>query len=119
MKYSLLAAVAALAIGTVATAHAETAQVPPTVESSGNAASLNALLAQWNRAGFNTPVKPAQFRVYGRNGYVTNGPGYNTMVSLIRAAENDARQGRDRDEAISIAGARSLLAAAHGTRSNG
>ena len=128
MKYTVLAAVAALVAGTAATAHAENARPgygatqsansdtssvvasKAYPEIGSNAASLEALLAEWDQAGFNPPSKPAQYRVYGRNGYVTSGPGYNTIVSQIRSAVNDARQGRDRAEATDIARARSLLA---------
>jgi len=71
------------------------------------------LLAEWDRAGFVTPSKPSQYRVYGRNGYMTSGPGYNAMVALIRAAVNDAREARDRDAATKIASAKALLATNH------
>jgi hypothetical protein len=74
---------------------------------------MAALLAEWDRAGFIAPSKPGQYRVYGRNGYVTSGPGYSAMVSLIRSAVNDTRNGRDRDAAAKIAKARSLLAASN------
>jgi hypothetical protein len=129
MKYTILAAVAALVAGTAAAAHAENARsgyatqpansgtsselvaFKASSEIGSNAASLKALLAEWDQAGFNPPSKPAQYRVYGRNGHVTSGPGYNTMVSLIRSAVNDARQSRHRgDEARDIGEARNLLA---------
>ena len=71
---------------------------------------LNALLAEWDQAGFDTPSKPSQYRVYGRNGHVTNGEGYNHMVSLIRSAVSNVRDGRTRDAATEIAEARHLLA---------
>jgi hypothetical protein len=71
---------------------------------------LNALLAEWDQAGFSTPSKPSQYRVYGRNGHVTNGGGYNCMVSLIRSAVSNTREGRDRDAAAEIAEAGRLLA---------
>jgi hypothetical protein len=138
MRYTILVAVAALVAGTAATAHAENALprysatepansstssklvgIKANTETGSNAASLKALLAEWDQAGFNPPSKPAQYHVYGRNGYVTSGPGYNTMVSLIRSAVNDARQGRDRDEATDIAEARSLLATATPTGARG
>jgi hypothetical protein len=129
MRYTILAAVAALVAGTAATAQAENARsrysatqpanlgtsaelvaFKASPEIGSNAASLKALLAEWDRAGFNPPSKPAQYRVYGRNGYVTSGPGYHNIVSQIRSAVNDARQGRDRDETTDIARARGLLA---------
>ena len=78
-----------------------------------NVASLTSLLAEWDQAGFATPSKPSQYRGYGRNGYVTSGPGYNFMVSVIRSAMNDTRKGRVRDAEIEIAKARSLLADSH------
>jgi hypothetical protein len=68
------------------------------------------LLAEWDQAGFSTPSKPSQYRVYGRNGHVTNGGGYNYMVSLIRSAVSNVREGRDRDAAAEIAEAGRLLA---------
>jgi hypothetical protein len=129
MKYPILAAIAALAVGTAASAHAQTAQSPYSAvqatsagtasvvvgskadpAAGSTAASLNALLADWNRAGFNPPSKPSQFRVYGRNGYVTSGPEYNAMVGLIRTAVADEQHGRDQDAALHIAAARGLLA---------
>jgi hypothetical protein len=129
MKRTILAAVTALVVGAGATAHAaDTGSLYATGQSAGarnapmaaaskaspetesTAASLGALLADWDRAGFNPPSKPSQFRVYGRYGYVTSGPGYNAMVSLIRSAVREADQGRDRDAAMHIAQARSLLA---------
>jgi hypothetical protein len=146
MKYMLLAALTVLAAGTVASAYAETvhssqfalqpvhagvlsepAASSVNLQHGRNAASLNALLVEWHQAGFITPSKPAQSHVYGHNGYETSGPGYYTMISLIRSAENDARQGRERDETASIAEAQSLLtgtetlttAGAHQAKSNG
>jgi hypothetical protein len=131
MKYTILAAVAALAVGTWGTARAQNAQSvasagaasapaayqpsagaasAPAAYQQGSAASLDALLSDWDRAGFNTPSKPSQYRVYGRNGCSISGPEYNTMVSLIRSAVRDAQQGRDQDAAIDIAKARGLLA---------
>lgn len=74
-----------------------------------SSAPLSALLRDWDQAGFSTPSKPSQFRVYGRDGYVTSGPGYNTMVSLIRAAVRDSREGRDQEALAEIAKTRQLL----------
>jgi hypothetical protein len=82
-------------------------------EAGSSAASLSALRAEWDRAGFIPPSRPAQYRVYGRDGYTTSGPGYNAMVSLIRSAVNDAREGRARDAETKVAKARSLLAASN------
>jgi hypothetical protein len=119
MKHLILAALTALAVANVATAHAENqrsseaATQAAVSEVGNNVASLTALLAEWDRAGFVAPSKPGQYRVYGRPGYVTSGPGYNAMVSLIRSAVSDARRGHDQDAARRIARARSLLAASN------
>jgi hypothetical protein len=131
MKYTMLMAAAALAVGAASTAHAENEQSPYSAvrpayadsvtggaentypEAGSSAASLSALRAEWNRASFNPPIKPTQYRVYGRNGYVTSGPGYNAMVSLMRFAVNDTREGRARDAQTKIAKARNLLAASN------
>ncbi len=119
MKHLMLATLTALALANVTAAHAEdqrsaVAVAQPTYAAAeSNVATLTALLAEWNRAGFVTPSKPGQYRVYGRNGYVTSGPGYNAMVSLIRSAESDTRRGHDQDAAKKIASARNLLAASN------
>jgi hypothetical protein len=125
----MLAAVATFAIGIAGTAHAENQQSPNNpsqpacsgamadvtskipIEVGSSTSSLTALLAEWDRAAFSPPSRPSQYRVYGRNGYVTSGPGYNAMVSLIRSAVKDSREGRDREAAPKIASARHLLAA--------
>jgi hypothetical protein len=111
MKYLVLAAVAALVAG-AGTAHAANPSVPVLANTAigSGAGSLNTLLAEWDRAAFNPPNKPSQYRVFGRDGYVTSGPGYNAMVASIRSAVHDAAAGRDRAEALDIAKARSLLA---------
>jgi hypothetical protein len=117
MKYIVMAAITAFALGTAANAHAEnprssnSAAQPVYSGTESSAASLTGLLAEWDQAGFDAPSKPGQYRVYGQDGYVTNGPGYNYIVSLIRAATNDVRSGKDHDAATKIAKARSLLAA--------
>jgi hypothetical protein len=119
MKYIVLAAVTAFSVGTAVTAHAEnqrspdSATQPAYLGAATSAISLTALLAEWDRAGFVVPSKPSQYRVYGRNGYVTSGPGYNAMVSLIRSAVNDAERGHDPEAARKIASAQSLLAASN------
>jgi hypothetical protein len=121
MRYVILAAVTALAVGGAVTAHAaneRSSYVPVNPAYSGampegagtSVTRLNALLAEWDQAGFSTPSKPSQYRVYGRNGHVTNGGGYDYMVSLIRSAVSNTREGRDRDAAAEIAEARRLLA---------
>lgn len=122
MKYIVLAAVTVFTMGTAATAHAKNQRSPdsaaqPAYSGAGSSAtSLTALLAEWDRVGFVAPSKPGQYRVYGRNGYVTSGPGYNAMVSLIRSAVNDAQRGHNQGEAGKIANAQSLLAASNAGR---
>jgi hypothetical protein len=127
MKTIMLAAAAALAIGATDAALAQSEssrnEISPAAPTIGmpmpsSAASLRTLLAEWDRAGFVTPSKPGQYRVYGRNGYVTNGPGYFAMVSLIRSATRDVQEGRDRNAQIKIANARGLLAASNSERAN-
>jgi hypothetical protein len=119
MKYIMLAAVTAFAVGTAVTAHAENRPSPDSAAQPASSAvgssveSLTALFAEWDRAGLNAPSKPDQYRVYGRDEHVTSGPGYNTMVSLIRTAAYDVRNGKDHDAATEIAKARSLLAASN------
>ena len=127
----ILAAAAVLAMGTAVTAHAESGQssngvvrtaysgaVVEVADETGSEAgsgdvSLTGLFAEWNRAGFAAASKPGQAVVYGRNGYVTSGPGYNTMASLIRSAAIDTQDGRAQDAAVKITKARSLLAASN------
>ena len=127
-------AVTALVVGTAVTAHAENerpryiaaqptklAATPEAARATyaaagSSVASPTALLSEWDQAGFDTPSKPSQYRVYGRHGYVTSGPGYNAMASLIRSAVNAPREGRARDAATDIAQARSLLAASNPRR---
>jgi hypothetical protein len=110
MKKALLAAVAMLAIAASSPAYAQHPQssLGPTSPGS-SAAALHALVADWERIGFNPPSKPAQYRVYGRDGYVTSGPQYTIMVSLIRSAAADSRAGRDQDALTKIAKVRNLL----------
>jgi hypothetical protein len=130
MQYVMFAAAAMLAAAAVNAAHAQNG--PSSIDALGTAStltgtgvpnvpteqvgtgvtSLSVLLAEWDRAGFVPPSKPGQYRVYGWNGYVTSGPGYNAMVSLIRSAVNDVREGRARVAKTKIASARGLLAAA-------
>jgi hypothetical protein len=78
-------------------------------DAGSSAAALSALLADWESIGFSTPSKPAQFRVYGRNGHVTSGPTYNAMVTLIRLALKESREGRDQDALAKVAQVRKLL----------
>ena len=110
MKNILFAAVAALAVTAGSSAYAQTRPASSgQADYSDSAAALNALLADWNRIGFSTPSKPAQYRVYGRDGHVTNGPDYNAMVTLIRLALEDSREGRDLAALAKVAKVRSLL----------
>jgi hypothetical protein len=122
MRYITLVTVAALAVGIAVAAHAENAPAfngnartffSRAGSEASSVASLNALLAEWDHAGFNAPGKPGQSRVYGRDGYVTTGGGYNFMVTLIRSAVNDVREGRDQEAAPKVAKARILLAASN------
>jgi hypothetical protein len=134
MKYIMLAAVTAFAVGTAVTAHAENERpryiaAPPAKPAAApevaratyaaaerSATSLTALLAEWDQAGFDAPSKPSQYRVYGRHGYVTSGPGYTAMASLIRSAVNASRDGRVREAQTDITQASSLLAASNPRR---
>ena len=107
MTKTLLAAVAMLAMAAM-TANAQSSRSPDLFPR-GSSAALQALLADWDRIGFSPPSKPGQFRVYGSGGYVTSGPGYNTMVTLMRIAAADSRAGRDQEALEKIAKVRNLL----------
>jgi hypothetical protein len=108
MKNILFAAVAALAVTAGGSAYAQTR--PASDQAAyGSAGALNTLLADWNRIGFSTPSKPAQYRIYGRDGHVTSGPDYNAMVTLIRLALEDSREGRDQAALAKVTKVRSLL----------
>ena len=74
-----------------------------------SADAFAALLADWENIGFGTPSKPAQYRVYGRKGHETSGPTYNMMVTLIRLALKDSREGRDEEALVKVAKVRKLL----------
>lgn len=128
MKNVAFAAVTAFAVGAAAAAHAAnersaygaaraaySGEIPDMASgtTTSGIGSLNALFAEWDRTGFSAPSKPGQYRVYRRNGYVTSGPGYNALASLIRAAVNDTRKGHDCDAARKIAEVKTLLAASH------
>ncbi len=114
MKAKTFAAATVILLGAATASHAGDAQLASSTSihpAGANASqSLDALLAQWNEAAFTPPVKPAQYRVYGRNGYVTTGPGYGAMVSSIRAAVIAVREGRDSDAKADIDRAKGLLA---------
>ena len=110
MRKTLLAGIAASAVTAVRSACAKIRLAPPVQPLQGSSATaLATLLADWESIGFGTPSKPAQSRVYGRKGYVTSGPAYNTMVTLIRLALKDSRAGRDQDALAKVAKVRSLL----------
>jgi len=110
MKNLLFAAVAALAVATAGLASAQPSPVSPgDVGRSSSAAALNVLFADWERIGFSAPSKPMQYRVYGLDGQVTDGPGYNVMVSLIRSAAIDSRAGRDQEALAKIGRVKRLL----------
>lgn len=120
MNHIALTTVTVLTAGIALAAHAKSDPsldgAPRTIQSEARAsdntaASLRALLVEWDQAGFNAPGKPGQPRVYGRGGYVTTGGGYGTIASLIRSAVSDVSAGRDVDAAPKIARARNLLAA--------
>lgn len=102
-----------LALGSVRPAHpvsiasGPAANVPAVLGSS--AAPLGALLQDWDRAGFAAPTKPAQARIYGRNGYVTSGGEYHAMVSLLQAAIRDSHEGRDEEALGKITQVRALF----------
>jgi hypothetical protein len=112
MRHTFFAAVAACALA-AGPAYAQRKPPDPSqpnyVASVGSAAQLDALDAEWDRIGFSPPSKPGQFRVYGRDGHVTDGPGFNTMVSLIRSAAIDSLQGREQEAFAKIAIVRRLL----------
>jgi hypothetical protein len=115
MKHALFAVTATLAVVMTGAATAQLPRtVPDTSMSGDSAAALQVLLQDWDRAGFLPPSKPAQYRVYGRNGYVTSGPGYNFMVAEIRAAVADSQAGRERAALAKIATVKSLLASKPG-----
>ena len=82
---------------------------PPQSPTGASAAAVEALLADWQAIGFDTPSKPAQFRVNGRGGRVTSGPTYNLMLQLLRQAVKDSRSGRDQDALAKVAKVRTLL----------
>lgn len=56
-------------------------------------AGLNQLLAAWNEAGFETPSKPGQAIVHGRNGRVSSGQEVAYMASQIRQAIIECQHG--------------------------
>jgi hypothetical protein len=110
MNKAFFAAAATLAVLLTGAAHAQVPRSMSDTHASGAVAtSLQTLLADWNRIGFQPPSKPGQYRVYGRDGHITSGPEYSYMVSLIRTAGADARAGRNEDALTKIARVRRLL----------
>ena len=107
MTQTVLVAVAMLAMAAM-TANAQSSRSPD-LSLHGSSAALQALSVDWDCIGFSPPSKPGQFRVYGSGGYVTSGPGYNTMVTLMRIAAADSRAGRDQEALDKIAKVRNLL----------
>ncbi len=126
-KSALLAATVAFAL-TAGSAYAQSSQYAfgsarsayPAVIANGSApnalaipgssaAPLSALLRDWDRAGFSAPSKPAQARVYGRDGITTSGGEYHAMVSLIQSAIRASAEGRDQDVISKIERVRTLL----------
>jgi hypothetical protein len=112
MKHAFLGAAAAFSVA-AGSAYAQPSPPEPERPSLSDPASsvtqLKALLEDWDRAGFATPSKPSQHRVYGRDGHVTDGPGYYAMVSLIRSAMRDARLGHEHEALAEIGRAQTLL----------
>ena len=88
----------------------EAASVP-----GSSVAPLNALIRDWDQAGFSAPSKPAQALVYGRAGYVTSGGEYHAMISLLQSSIRDSAEGRDQDALAKIARVRGLLHGGPGT----
>ena len=74
MKYIVLAAVTAFAVGTAVTAHAENQPSPDSAVqpaysgTESNVAALTALFAKWDRAGFNAPANQASTGSMGGTG---------------------------------------------------
>ncbi len=54
---------------------------------------LEELLADWQAAGFETPSKPSQAIVHGRDGRIAAGPEVTAMASQIRQAIADCQRG--------------------------
>jgi hypothetical protein len=108
MTKTLLAAVAMFAMAAT-TANAQSSRPPDLSLHGSSAVALQTLFADWDRIGCSPPSKPGQFRVYGSGGYVTSGPGYNYMVTLMRIAAADARAGRDQEALGKIDKVRNLL----------
>ncbi len=54
---------------------------------------LEKLLADWDAAGFETPSKPGQMIVHGRNGRVSSGGEVTYMITQIRQAVWDCQHG--------------------------
>jgi hypothetical protein len=48
--------------------------------------ACDAVVRDWQAAGFSSPAKPAQARVLGNVGYATSGPQFQQMMQAIRHA---------------------------------
>jgi hypothetical protein len=108
MTKTMLAAIAMFAMAGM-TANAQSLRSPDHVLPDSSAVALHELYADWDRIGFSAPSKPGQSRVYGRGGFVTSGPGYNSMATLMRIAAADSHAGRDQDALEKITKVRDLL----------
>ena len=110
MTKTVLTKIAASAATVLRSAYARMHPPSPVHPAAGRSAPIvAALLADWQSIGFDAPSKPAQYRVYGRRGYITTGPTYNLMVMLMRQAVTASREGRDQDALAKVAKVRSLL----------
>ncbi len=110
MRKTVLTKITASVAAVFCSAYARVHPPSPVQPTAGSSAPIvAALLADWQSIGFDTPSKPAQYRVHGRKGYITNGPTYNLMVMLIRQAVTASRKGRDQDALAKVARVRSLL----------
>lgn len=110
MRQTRFSGIAASTVTAVRSAYARLRPTPSVQPVHGSSATaLAALLADWDSIGFSTPSKPAQYRVHGRKGHVTNGPTYNLMVNLIRLALKDSREGRDQEALAKVDKVRNLL----------
>jgi hypothetical protein len=54
---------------------------------------LEKLMADWNAAGFQMPIRPTQAIVQGRSGRVSSGPEVAYMIGQIRQAVGDCQRG--------------------------
>jgi hypothetical protein len=73
--------------------------------------ALQVLLREWNAIGFQTPAKPAQARVAGRNGHDASGAQVTFMQQQIRLAFEDCDKGNEAAVTRRIAVVHNLLGA--------